>query len=381
VILGKGEPADDENSNVYARAAGYFRTWRDGHVVLRDAEPSIYYYSQEFVAPGETKPRTRRGFIAAGQLHDYDEKIVFRHEQTLSKPKSDRLNLLRATRTHAGQIFMLYSDPTKAVEKLLNNAGDLVLDVIDDYGVKNRLWKISEPKTIAAVQAAMKDKKLIIADGHHRYETALNYRKERRASAKTNEPSAPYERVMMTFVNTEDAGLVILPTHRVVHGLKDHSTAEFLKKVEAVFTVSEADKADPVKSLAEKENGTRLLAITQNGAYLLRARSEKISEVLAKYSSAQRELDVLVLHKIVLEGLLGMTEESIRNQEHINYVRDASEAIARVRSGEAQIAFLMDPVKIDQMSAVAFAGEVMPQKSTDFYPKLLSGLAFYSVDE
>jgi uncharacterized protein (DUF1015 family) len=151
--------------------------------------------------------------------------------------------------------------------------------------------------------------------------------------------------------------------------------------VEAVFTVSEADKADPVKSLAEKENGTRLLAITQDGAYLLRARSEKISEVLAKYSSAQRELDVLVLHKIVLEGLLGMTEESIRNQEHINYVRDASEAIARVQSGEAQMALLMNPVRIEQMSAVALAGEVMPQKSTDFYPKLLSGLAFYSVDE
>jgi uncharacterized protein (DUF1015 family) len=186
---------------------------------------------------------------------------------------------------------------------------------------------------------------------------------------------------MMTFVNTEDSGLVILPTHRVVHGLERFSKSGFLKKLEAEFTVTEADEADPAKALADREGGARLLAVTRDGAYLLRTREQKkIAECLAKFSAAQRELDVLVLHKIVLEEVLGMSEESIRNQEHINYVRDVGEAIARVRAGEAQIAFLMNPVRIEQMSAVAFAGEVMPQKSTDFYPKLLSGLTFYSVD-
>jgi uncharacterized protein (DUF1015 family) len=379
VILGKTEPGDDQKKNVYSRAAENLRQWREAGVVTPDAEPSIYLYSQEFTAPGEKRVRTRRGFIAAGQLHDYDERIVFRHEQTLSKPKSDRLNLLRATQTHAGQIFMLYSDPAKRMEQLFAEQGEPVLDVVDDYGVRNRLWRVSEAKTIEGVQAAMKDKKLIIADGHHRYETALNYRNERRAAVKTNDPNAAYERVMMTFVNTEDSGLVILPTHRVVHGLDNLSLSEFLQKAEMVFEVTEIDNDDPARALAGKESGTRLLAVTQDGAYLLRARQEKLPGALSRFSEAQRELDVLVLHKLLLEGALGMTEESIRDQEHINYVRDAGEAIARVRSGEAQIAFLMDPVRIEQMSAVAFAGAVMPQKSTDFYPKLLSGLTFYSV--
>ncbi len=349
-------------------------------MLVQDAEPSIYFYSQEFAAPGETTRRTRSGFIAAGQLHGYEKRIVFRHEQTLSKPKSDRLNLLRTTRTHAGQIFMLYSDPKKQVEQLLKNPGEPVVDVTDDYAVRNRLWKISDPRIIAEVQSAMKDKKLIIADGHHRYETALNYRNECRAASGAGNLNAPYERVMMTFVNSEDPGLVILPTHRVVHGLAKFSASEFWKALNPFFQLTDADKENPLSALAKPERGTRLLAVTSEGAYVLRARPAKIDERLGEYSPAQRELDVLVLHKVVLEGALGMTEESIRNQEHINYVRDAAEAIERVRSGEAQVAFLMDPVLIEQMFAVSLAGDVMPQKSTDFYPKLLSGLAFYSVD-
>jgi uncharacterized protein (DUF1015 family) len=380
VILGKAEAGDDENKNVYSRAAENLRHWREAGVLIPDAEPSIYYYSQEFTAPGESRTRTRSGFIAAGQLHDYEERVVFRHEQTLSKPKSDRLNLLRATRTHAGQIFMLYTDTSKQVEQQLQGQGSPVLDLVDDYGVRNRLWKISDPKTNAAVQAAMKDKKLIIADGHHRYETALNYRNERRATAKVKDPNAAYERVMMTFVNTEDSGLVILPTHRVVHGLAGFLPADFDKKTGEAFVATQGDSKDPVASLATGESGTRLVAVTKEGTHLLRARPQEIAKRLAKFSAAQRELDVLVLHKILLEGVLGMTEESIRNQEHISYIRDAGEAMARVGNGDAQIAFLINPVRIEQMTAVAFAGDVMPQKSTDFYPKLLSGLAFYSVD-
>jgi uncharacterized protein (DUF1015 family) len=378
VILGRTESSDDANNNVYSRAAEHLKQWQ-GSEILTEDEPSIYFCSQEFVAPGETETRTRRGFIAAGQLHDYDERIVFRHEQTLSKPKSDRLNLLRATRMHAGQIFMVYSDPSKRVERLLEGKGTPVLDVVDDYGVRNRLWRISDAKTIATVQSAMEDKKLIIADGHHRYETALNYRNERRAAAGKRDPNASYERVMMTFVNSEDPGLVILPTHRVVHGLRNFSSADLVKSVEPLFTVTKIDAADPVHALAADQHAARFLAVTKESAFLLRSRPE-ISKQLSTFSTAQRGVDVLVLHKILLEGILDMTEESIRNQENIQYIRDASEAMARVRSGEAQIAFLINPVRIEQMSAVAQAGEVMPQKSTDFYPKFLSGMTFYSVE-
>ncbi len=380
VILGKAEAGDDENQNVYSRAAESLRHWREAGVLMPDAEPSIYFYSQDFAAPGGSRMRTRSGFIASGQLHDYEERVVFRHEQTLSKPKSDRLNLLRATRIHAGQIFVLYSDPAKQVEKLFEGKDKPVLDVVDDYGVRNQLWKVADPKITASVQAAMKDKKLMIADGHHRYETALNYRNERRATAKVKDPNAAYERVMMTFVNTEDSGLVILPTHRVVHGLVDFSPADFVNKAGEAFTMTQGDPANPVASLRNGEGESRLVAVTKESTHLLRARPQAIAKRLVRFSAAQRELDVLVLHKILLEGALGMTEESIRNQEHISYVRDAGEAIARVENGDAQIAFLMNPVRIEQMAAVAFAGDVMPQKSTDFYPKLLSGLAFYSVD-
>ena len=377
-ILGRTESSDDANNNVYSRAAEHLKQWQGSEVLTGD-EPSIYFCSQEFVAPGETETRTRRGFIAAGQLHDYDERIVFRHEQTLSKPKSDRLNLLRASRMHAGQIFMVYSDPSKTVERLLEGKGTPVLDVVDDYGVRNRLWRISDAKTIATAQSAMEDKKLIIADGHHRYETALNYRNERRAAAGKRDPNASYERVMMTFVNSEDPGLVILPTHRVVHGLRNFSSADLVKSIEPLFTVTKIDAADPVHALAADQHEARFLAVTKESAFLLRSRPE-ISKRLSTFSTAQRGLDVLVLHKILLEGILGMTEESIRNQENIQYFRDAGEAMARVRSGEAQIAFLINPVRIEQMSAVALAGEVMPQKSTDFYPKFLSGMTFYSVE-
>ena len=374
VILGKPEPGDNESSNAYTRAKRALSEWRSAGVLIEDAEPSLYLYVQEFTVPGTNVTRRRSGLIAAGQLHEYEEKVVFRHEQTLAKPKSDRLNLLRATQMHAGQIFMLYSDPQKTVEKLLKPDGMALVDMVDDYGVRNQLWRISDPATIQRVQQALADKKLIIADGHHRYETALNHRKERRAAAKNSDPNASYERVMMTLVNTADEGLVILPTHRVVHGLRGLSVKDFLTTISNDFQVE--DLADPAKP---KQRGSIRL-VSSEGNYLLRPRAEHVARKLSHLSPAQRELDVIVLHKLLLEGALKMSEESIRNQEHIQYVREGDEAIERVRTGEAQMAFLIEPVGIEQMEQVAFAGEVMPQKSTDFYPKLLSGMTFYSVD-
>jgi uncharacterized protein (DUF1015 family) len=374
VILGKSEPGDGEKANVYTRAQWALSDWRKAGVLAPDPEPSFYLYAQEFTIPGSDIKKTRRGLIAAGQLHDYSDKVVFRHEQTLAKPKSDRLNLLRATRMHAGQIFMVYSDPAKRVEKLLENPGAPVLEMTDDYGVHNRMWRIFDLKTIEAIQEALADKQLIIADGHHRYETALAYRDERRSEAGKVDRSASYERVMMTLVNTADEGLVILPTHRVVHGLHKLSIPDFLKAAAADFEVEETHGA------STQSRGAGLQVFTNSGSYLLRARPGLVAKKLAYLSAAQRELEVIVLHKLLLEGALQMSEESIRNQEHIHYVREAEEAIARVQRGEAQIAFLMEPVRIEQMEAVAFAGEVMPQKSTDFYPKMLSGLTFYSVE-
>ena len=386
IILGKPEAGDDDQNNVYTRAAASLQHWQDEHVLVRDADPSIYLYTQTFKVPGDPAETQleRRGFIAAGQLEEYDKKVVFRHEQTLSKPKADRLNVLKATQSHFGQIFMLYSDPAGDVDSALQQSRPPDVEVRDEYDVTHRMWKVSDPATIAKVQAAMDDKKLIIADGHHRYETALNYRNEMRQRGGGN-ANAPYERLMMTFVNMDSPGLVVLPTHRVVFGLEGFDVAAMNAKLSKYFDVEDLGSATDVNSAMDLlreagKQGSALLAVTAQGSYLLRSRPKQDSPALAGQSERQRELDVVQLHKLVLEEALGMSEEDIRNQKHLKYVREAKEAVEEVGKG-ANVAFLMNPVRMQQVRDIAFGGEVLPQKSTDFFPKLLSGLTIYSLED
>jgi uncharacterized protein (DUF1015 family) len=386
VILGKAQPGDNDHENVYTRAAAWLRRWRAEGVLARDPEPSIYLYTQTFKIPGDASDATaeRRGLIALGQVEDYDQKVVYRHEQTLSKPKADRLNLLRATQAHCGQIFMLYTDPAREIDNALRQSGPPTVEVRDQYDVFHRMWKISDPAVIRTVQAKMADKKLIIADGHHRYETALTYRNEMR-NGTTPELRAPFERVMMTFVNMDAPGLVVLPTHRVVFGMEDFAIFDTVARLQENFEVQELGPlTDPVATLARLHqagrNTTALLAVTSHGGFLLRSRAEQHSKSFAGLSERQRKLDVVQLHKLVLEDALGMSEDDIRDQKHLKYVRDANEAIDEVRNG-ANVAFIMNPVRMEQMRDVAFAGQVLPQKSTDFYPKMLSGLTIYSLEE
>jgi uncharacterized protein (DUF1015 family) len=386
IILGKAQPGDNEQDNVYTRAAAWLRQWQDEGVLVRDAEPGIYVYAQRFAVPGDSAGAEieRRSFIALGRVEDYDRKVVFRHEQTLSKPKADRFNLLRATQAHCGQIFMVYSDPDGAVDAALRQDGPPTVEVRDEYGVLHRMWEVSDPQTIASIQKKMADKKLIIADGHHRYETALNYRNEMRRQFN-GDLQAPAERVMMTFVNMDSPGLVVLPTHRVVFGLENFTIFEMVAELRKYFEVEDvgplADVSSALQRLREAgKDHTALVAVTAHGAFLLRARMDMQSPSLSGLSQQQRALDVVQLHKAILEGTLGMSEEDIRAQKHLKYVRDAAEAVEEVRQG-AQVAFLMNPVRMEQVRDVAFAGEVLPQKSTDFYPKMLSGLTIYSLQE
>jgi uncharacterized protein (DUF1015 family) len=399
LILGKHEPDDNETSNVYTRAAGYFAEWRRQGIFLQDSQPSIYVYSQRFIAPGSKTESERRGFIALGRIEDYSSGVVFRHEQTLAKPKADRLNLLRATRSHFGQIFMLYNDSGE-VDSLLAQDAPATTEVTDEYGVIHRVWRASDPSLIELVRAKMREKKLIIADGHHRYETALNYRNERRAVAQPvgaprertggtmlrtlEAEDAPYELVMMTFVNMNTPGLTILPTHRVVHGLDSFSPESFRTAARAYFNVEEVDPAvDASRAtviLREAGHvGTAILAATASQVWLLHTPKAPPS-MFASLSIRQQSLDVVQLHKVLLENVLSLSEESIRDQKNLTYIRDAAEALSAVRSGQANIAFLMNPCRISQVRDIAFAGEVLPQKSTDFYPKLLSGLAIYALE-
>ena len=393
IILGLPELFDAEHGeNVYTRAARDFRSWREQGVLIQEKTPCIFAYAQRFKVPGTEIVKERRGFIALGKLHDYAEKVVFRHEQTLAKPMSDRLNLLRATHAHFGQIFMLYSDPAGSIEKILYEGnGPAEAEVTDEFGVLHRLWKIGDPAAIRLLTTVMDDKKLIIADGHHRYETALNYSKEyvaaspAKAESSTSQlpqPAYPEAAVMMTFVNMDSDGLVILPTHRVVHGLPHFDPVAFAIAAQEFFTVEPLETADAAASieLLGREQGTAFIAATAAGALLLRSKPEAVAAALAGMPERQRQLDLSQLHSIVLDRLLGLGAEKVREQSNIRYLRDAGEAMDQVRRGEANVAFLTNPVSIEQLREVAFAGDVMPQKSTDFFPKLLSGLTIYALD-
>jgi len=403
IILGTQHPTDHSTDNTYTRAAKFFRDWRREGIFLQDSEPSIYLYVQRFTIPGSQTESERRGFIALGRLEDYSAGVVFRHEQTLAKPKADRLELLRATRAHFGQLFMLYSDPAGEIEGLLTPTDQPDLETRDEYGVLHQMWRISDASLINLVRGKMRDKKLIIADGHHRYETAISYRNERRAAEtlpgsgprKTDSgvvslPSdaaedAPYEQVMMTFINMESAGLVILPTHRVVHGLADFSPDALRDATRHYFSVEEVDPSIDAGRAAvilreAGRMGTALLGVCANRAFLFDRPKVVDPGLFPGLSLRQQSLDVVQLHKIILADALRLSEESIRNQQNTRYVREAGDALDQVRRGAANVAFLMNPVRMRQVRDIAFAGEVLPQKSTDFYPKLLSGLTIYALE-
>src|SRR3984885_14402613 len=297
IILGLPELFDEPGSNdVYTRAARDFADWRRMGILAQEKDACIFAYSQRFTAPGgDEKVHERRAFIALGELYDYSQQVVFRHEQTLSKPKSDRLNLLRATRAHFGQIFMLYSDPALTAEKILfSGTSAPEIEVTDEYGVTHRVWKVSDMSTINILLGAMEDKKLVIADGHHRYETALAYslehsprtvaRTERNLANTTPQPAYPEAAVMMTFVNMDSAGITILPTHRVVFGLKDFSPAAFIEQAKEFFDIEpvNAEDAAALTKLLARQPGTAFIAISKRGYHLLKAKPEVVGNALAK---------------------------------------------------------------------------------------------------
>jgi uncharacterized protein (DUF1015 family) len=398
VEKGRAYPTDAPQNNVYTRAASAIESWIHDSVVAQDPAPSFYAYSQEYTVPATEERRTRHGFIGAGKLEEYSAGVVFRHEQTLTGPKADRLELLRHTKTHTGQLFMLYSDSQKQIKGILAEAeasGAPAAEMRDEYDVVHRLWMIAEPQRVAGIQKAMEAQKLVIADGHHRYETALNYRNERRASAGRIDPEAPYERVMMTFFNTRSAGLTILPTHRVVANVHDFSWLEVRRHLEPWFAAegiaftSEEDKVGAQERfLARLRESREKRAIgvypqsahKERAFYVLTLRNgASIEKLLPNVSPLQRELDVVLLHEGILEPALGITPQAVTAEANLTYEREAAVAVEAVDSGRAQISFFLNACDVEEMVKIATAGEVMPQKSTDFFPKLMSGITMYRV--
>jgi uncharacterized protein (DUF1015 family) len=402
IAVEKGRVHQDENlqDNVYTRAAASLNRWIAENVVQQDATPAFYAYTQEYDVPGTSLRRTRRGFIGLGKLEDYSAGVIFRHEHTLSGPKADRLELLRHTRTHTGQLFMLYSEPHRQVDSILEEvqSSELpVTELTDEYGVVHRLWIIDEAHRISSIENSMAVQKLVIADGHHRYETSLNFRNENRSRAGKLVPHAPYEFSMMTFVNTHSEGLTILPTHRVVANLRGFSWRSVRRYLEPWFATEVISFEDPAQRRVETAKFLQQLSAAKAqraigvypapgtdkpALYLLTLRPEADpSQILPGLSPLQRELDVVLLHQGILEPALGITPDAVASEANLSYEREASAALDAVDRGTAQVAFLLNPVDVDLVARVATAGEVMPQKSTDFYPKLLSGITMYRIPE
>ena len=365
LLLGERYPSDNDSENVYTRAAAYLEDWIKKGILVQDSAPGLYAYFQDFQVPDSGERLTRKGFIGIGKVEDYSAGIVHRHEQTLTGPKKDRLELLRKTRAHFGQIFMLYPDQESAVDRLLDEAAARtpILDVTDDYQVRNRVWAITDPATIAGIQQLMEPKKLLIADGHHRYETALAYRNENRGV-----PGAEY--AMMTFVSMHSPGLRILGAHRVLRDMEKFNAADFFQQaVKGGWSVAALPSLEALKHRMEVHDPKMVhIGAVVHDEWRLMQRVRKPDE-----------LDVSVLHHDIIGGLMGITEEAVREEKHIQYVRGIDAAAAEVEKNGAQIAFLLEPTPIDEMARIAFAGGVMPQKSTDFYPKMLSGLTIYRV--
>jgi uncharacterized protein (DUF1015 family) len=399
VEKGRAFPSDSPQNNVYLRAAAAIQDWIRKSVVVQDPLPAFYAYTQEYTVPGTGQRRTRRGFIGAGQLEEYSAGVVFRHEHTLSGPKADRLELLRHTKTHTGQLFFLYSDDQKRIDEILaqvETSAHPATEMRDEYDVVHRLWVVSEPERVAAIQKAMQDQKLVIADGHHRYETALNYRNECRTRAGKLIPDAPYERAMMTFINTRSEGLTILPTHRVVANLHDFNWADIRRYLEPWFTAEtfpfpdesakpEARKqflAHLVASREQRAIGAYPAAETQKRAfYVLTLRpGVNLAQLLPDVSPLQRELDVVLLHDGILEPALGITPEALVAEANLTYEREASATLDAVDSGRAQVSFFLNACDVEQVMKIATSNEVMPQKSTDFFPKLMSGITMYRLE-
>jgi uncharacterized protein (DUF1015 family) len=396
LILSKAEAADAPGNNRYTRAAAAFSAWRRDEILRRDAMPAIYLYQQEF-AIGDAHRLRRRGLLALVRLQEYEEQVIFPHERTFSRYKDDRLQLMRACPANLEAILGFYPGPAPAVTAILdrNLETDPAVQLVDEDGVGHRVWLVHDPAEVEALQGALRDRPVVIADGHHRYETALNFRNERRAQAPAP-GGAPHPRredfVLMNLVQADDPGLVILPTHRVIRRAPRSAGDALREELARHFRIEPfpLDAANPLRSLrialadlARRRDAGIACAVCTGGSevLVLDLTDPTTPQALLRQGRAPAfaDLDVAVLHRLLIEDILGISSGS-QGDDCIQYTRDESQALAAVLAGEASLALFLNPPRVERVQAVAMAGERMPQKSTFFFPKVLSGLVINSLD-
>lgn len=384
--LPQDRPDQLDGPNAYTRARAYYELWCTEEILARESRPALYVYHQGFDLDGAQY--TRKGFIAAFALSPFEDGIVMPHERTHAEPKIDRLRLLRTLQVNVGQIFMLYPDAHNRTAAMLDAAiegCDPAVDATEMYehGVRQRLWPVHDPEVIRAVASEIAPaRNLIIADGHHRYETALTHRDEMRTQHPGAPPEAAFNYRMATFVSMDDPGLVILPTHREIFDLPQPRPSEILSRAERAFRVSPAPDLEACLSAVRAHAPDHALGFYAQSQYhlLVLRDSVRLDEWIPEpRSSAWKDLDVTIAHRIFLEQIVGLPAAAAETQANLRYHRDPALAIENVDAGRGSFVLLLNPTRIEQVRACVEQGERMPQKSTDFYPKLVSGLTMMPV--
>ncbi|MRR11691.1 DUF1015 domain-containing protein [bacterium] len=367
--------------NRYENGRRIWREWHEQSVLVEDESPAIYVLEQSWEQEG--RHVRRHGFVAAVRLHPFADRVVLPHERTLPKALDDRLNLTRATAANISQVFSLYSDPAGETDGFFEAVigTEPLYSATDAEGVVSKLWAIRDAATIEALSEILEHRQLFIADGHHRYTTALAYRDERRAAAQAmgERPVDPaYDFVMMVLVNMDDPELVVLPTHRLARAEGTFEPEAFRASLGRWFELEDPD-GNPLAALDSPDRTTFVVATSEGAIRVARLRADvdPADVIDAPHTDAWKRLDVTVLQEMVLKPLFGITPDDHTSLERLSFVKDAQEALA-VRG--ADVAFLLAPTRVDQLREVALAGETMPQKSTYFYPKLLSGMLLRALD-
>lgn len=382
--LNKILDSDTPDNNRYTRSAAFLKEWIDEQILVFEENPAVYLYEEVFTLKnGETK--SFKGFMTLVELEEFSKKVVLPHEETLSKAKADRFDLMDATHANFSHIYCLYMDPEKTLTRLIQEIAEKAPDVsfVAGDGVKQNLWVVTAPEVIAQVQKGFADKQLFIADGHHRYETALNFRNKMREENPGWKPADLFNYVMMMLVEMDDPGLVVFPTHRMVKDLEQFSEEDTLRKLQEKFEVRSVSVSTNgnIAETIEKELASlvdkKAFGFYTGGSsfHVLVLKDETaMKQAVAGKSDAYLDLDVSVLHTLILNDIFGIDMENMANQKNLVYTKQAEEAVSGVQSGAFQCSFLLNPTKIHQIKDVSLANEKMPQKSTYFYPKILTGL-------
>ena len=374
-----------KGKNRYLQASEILENWLNEGILIKEDKPAIYIYEEEFAAYGERK--SIKGIICRVKIEEFSKGVILPHEFTLSKAKEDRLNLMKATNCNFSQIYSLYMDGGKNTLGKIDTLSDCEADIqlTDSEGVTHKMWIITDEKAIAEICEDFTDRKLYIADGHHRYETALNYRNHQRENGNAVEGDAcDYQ--MMMLVDMEHPGLVVFPTHRLVRDLTDFNAEKALESCKEYFDITEYNDISTIESnLMELYNqGKKAYAFySGNKRYSLLVLKDMdiIKKLLPNASKATQELDVTVLHTLILEKVFGIDPENMAKQINLTYTKIFDEAISSVDSGKAQCAFILNPTRVSEIRDVASNGEKMPQKSTYFYPKMITGLVMNQLED